>query len=51
MDWKRIVRFKVGGELWEVPLHVLILMALITLMLMLGGAYLGFRFGANQVNP
>ncbi|NVJ87240.1 MAG: hypothetical protein HWE15_13090 [Algoriphagus sp.] len=51
MDWRRIIRFKVGGELWEVPLYILVLMVLITLFLMAGGAYLGFQFGTNQVNP
>ncbi|MBS9523362.1 hypothetical protein KIH41_14585 [Litoribacter ruber] len=48
MDFNKIIRFKIGGELWEVPLGVLLLVGGITLLLMIGGAYLGFTFGQNQ---
>lgn len=47
MDFKRIIRFKIGDVPWEVPLNILILMGVITLILMGVGAYMGFSFGSN----
>jgi hypothetical protein len=48
MDFNRIIRFRIGGEDWEMPLGVLLLLGGITLLLMIGGVYLGFMFGENQ---
>ena len=48
MDLKKIVKFKLGSEEWEMPLGVLLLLGGITLVLMIGGAYLGFSFGERQ---
>lgn len=48
MDLKKNVKFKIGSEDWEMPLGVLILLILITLILMIGGAYLGFKFGERM---
>jgi len=45
MNWKKIVRFKIGDVPWEVPLNILILLGAITIILMAIGAYLGFSFG------
>lgn len=47
MDLQKIIRFKIGSENWEMPLGVVLLVAGITLVLMIGGAYLGFRFGQS----
>jgi hypothetical protein len=47
MDLNKNIKFKIGSEQWEMPLGVLLLVGGITLMLMLGGAYLGFRFGQS----
>ncbi|PZX54600.1 hypothetical protein LV84_02753 [Algoriphagus ratkowskyi] len=47
MNWKKIIRFKVGEVPWEVPLNILVLMGVITLILMSVGAYLGFQFGSG----
>jgi hypothetical protein len=47
IDWKKPIRFKIGDVPWEFPLNVLILLIVITLILMLGGAYLGFQFGSG----
>jgi hypothetical protein len=47
MDLKKIIRFKIGSENWEMPLGVMLLVGCITLVLMIGGAYLGFRFGQS----
>ena len=47
MDLKKIIRFKIGSENWEMPLGVMLLVGGITLVLMIGGAYLGFRFGQS----
>jgi hypothetical protein len=46
IDWKKPIRFKIGDVPWEFPLNVLILLIGITLLLMIGGAYLGFQFGS-----
>lgn len=48
MDLKKNVKFKIGSENWEMPLGVLMLLILITLILMIGGAYLGFKFGERM---
>jgi hypothetical protein len=47
MDLKKIIKFKIGSEQWEMPLGVLLLVGGITLVLMIGGAYLGFKFGQS----
>lgn len=47
MDIKKIIRFKIGSENWEMPLGVVLLVCGITLVLMIGGAYLGFKFGQS----
>ncbi|MBN7802153.1 hypothetical protein J0A67_14865 [Algoriphagus aestuariicola] len=47
MDWKKNVKFKIGSEDWEMPLSTLLLLILITLVLMLGGAWMGFQFGSR----
>jgi len=48
MNWKKPIRFTVGGEKWEVPLNVLVLVILITLLLMFFGAWMGFSFGGGK---
>lgn len=48
MDLNKIVKFKIGSENWEMPLGVLLLLGGITLLMMFGGAYLGYRFGQGQ---
>ncbi len=45
MDLKKNIKFKIGSEDWEMPLGVLLLLAGITLLLIIGGAYLGYIFG------
>lgn len=45
MNLKKNVKFKIGSENWEMPLGVLILLIFITLLLMIGGAFLGYKFG------
>ncbi|MCH6200160.1 hypothetical protein MMU07_11240 [Aquiflexum sp. LQ15W] len=47
MNLQKIIRFKIGSENWEMPLGVVLLVGGITLVLMIGGAYLGFRFGQS----
>ncbi|MBN7814150.1 hypothetical protein [Algoriphagus pacificus] len=49
MDWKKPIRFTVGGEKWEIPLNVLLLMIGITLGLMAFGAWMGFSFGGGSI--
>ncbi|PSK99246.1 hypothetical protein [Cecembia rubra] len=48
MNLKKNIRFKIGSEDWEIPLGVLLLLILITIVLMIGGAYLGYRFGERM---
>jgi len=48
MNWNRPVKFKISGEDWEMPLSVLILLIVLALVLMIGGAWMGFRFGSGQ---
>ncbi len=50
MNWNKPVKFKLGGEDWEMPLSTLLLLIFLTLVLMLGGAWLGFQFGSGQVD-
>jgi hypothetical protein len=45
MDLKKNIKFKIGSEDWEMPLGVILLLLGITLLLVFGGAYLGFKFG------
>jgi hypothetical protein len=47
MNWNKPVKFKIGGEDWEMPLSTLLLLIVLTLLLMFGGAWLGYRFGAG----
>jgi len=47
MNLQKIIRFKIGSENWEMPLGVVLLVGGITLVLMIGGAYLGFKFGQS----
>jgi len=47
MDIKKNIRFKIGSENWEMPLGILLLLLGISLILMIVGAYMGFRFGQN----
>ncbi len=51
INWKKPVRFKIGGVPWEFPLNVFVLLILITVFLMIIGAYLGYKFGAPSANP
>ncbi|MEX2593019.1 MAG: hypothetical protein WD426_09590 [Anditalea sp.] len=48
MDLKKNIRFKLGSEDWEMPLGILLLVLGITLLLVIGGAYLGYKFGHSQ---
>ncbi len=48
MDLKKNIRFKVGSEDWEMPLGILLMLLGITLLLIIGGAYLGYKFGNSQ---
>lgn len=47
MNWKKIIRFKIGDVPWEIPLDVLVLLGVIALVLMGVGAYFGFQFGSS----
>jgi hypothetical protein len=49
MNWNKLIKFKFGGEDWEMPLSTLLLLLLLTLLLMFGGAWLGFKFGSGQL--
>lgn len=49
MDWKKPIRFKISDVPWEIPLNVLILLGGITLILMILGAWLGFKFGSGSI--
>jgi hypothetical protein len=48
MDFKKIIKFKIGSEKWEMPVGVIILLLGITLVLMIVGGYLGFKFGQSM---
>ncbi|WP_186757432.1 hypothetical protein [Echinicola salinicaeni] len=47
IDFKKNIKFRIGSEDWEMPLGVLLLLIGITLIMVIGGAYLGFKFGKN----
>ena len=47
MDLKKIIRFKISSETWEMPLGIILLLAGITLLLMVLGGILGFEFGKS----
>lgn len=49
MNWKKSIKFKIGGVDWEMPLNVLLLLLFLTLLLMIAGLWLGFRFGSGQL--
>ncbi len=49
MELKKNIRFKIGSENWEMPLGVLLLLLGITLIMIIGGAYLGYLFGLGLV--
>ncbi|WP_169817521.1 hypothetical protein [Algoriphagus vanfongensis] len=51
MNWRRIIRFKIGDVPWEIPLNILLLLIAITVLLMAGGAYLGVQFAQSQASP
>ncbi len=48
MDLKKIIRFKIGSEDWEMPLGIVLLLGGITLLFIIGGIYLGYQFGNSQ---
>lgn len=48
IDLNKKIRFKLGSEEWEMPLGVLLLLLGITLLMVMGGAYLGYKFGNSQ---
>ena len=45
MDLKKIIRFKIGAEDWEMPLGVALLLSTITILFIIGGIYVGYLFG------
>lgn len=47
MDLKKNIKFKIGSEDWEMPLGTLLLLGGITLLLMIGGGYMGFKLGQS----
>ncbi|WP_168196220.1 hypothetical protein [Echinicola soli] len=47
-DLKKNIRFRIGSEDWEMPLGVLLLLLGITLVMVIGGAYMGYYFGNGQ---
>jgi uncharacterized integral membrane protein len=48
IDFKKNIQFKLGSENWEMPLGVLLLLLGIILVMVIGGAYLGYKFGRGQ---
>ena len=48
MNWNKPVKFKVGDVDWEMPLSTLVLLLALTLVLMVGGAWLGYQFGSGK---
>lgn len=48
IDIKKIVRFKLGSENYEMPLGIVLLLSGITLLFIIGGIYLGYQFGNSQ---
>jgi uncharacterized integral membrane protein len=47
MDFNKIIKFKIGKEEWEMPLGVLLLLSGISLAMIIGGLFMGFKFGEN----
>lgn len=47
IDLKKNIKFRIGSEDWEMPLGVLLLLVGIALLMIIGGAYLGFKFGKS----
>jgi hypothetical protein len=48
MNWNKPVKFKIGDVDWEMPLSTLVLLLALTLVLMAGGAWLGYQFGSGK---
>jgi len=48
MDLKKNIRFKLGSENWEMPLGIILLLSGITLIMIIGGVYMGYKFGNSQ---
>jgi hypothetical protein len=48
MNWNKPVKFKIGDVDWEMPLSTLVLLLTLTLVLMAGGAWLGYQFGSGK---
>jgi len=48
IDLKKNIRFKIGSEQWEMPLGVLLLLLGITFFFVVGGIYIGHKFGSSQ---
>jgi hypothetical protein len=48
MNWNKPIKFKVGDVDWEMPLSTLVLLLALTLVLMAGGAWLGYQFGLGN---
>jgi hypothetical protein len=49
MNWNKPIKFKIGDVDWEMPLSTLLLLIFLTILLMAGGAWLGYRFGSGQL--
>jgi hypothetical protein len=49
MNWNKPIKFKIGDVDWEMPLSVLLLLIFLAVIMMAGGAWLGFRFGSGQL--
>jgi uncharacterized integral membrane protein len=47
MDFNKIIKFKIGKEEWEMPLGVILLLGGISLAMIIGGLFMGFKFGEN----
>jgi len=48
MNLKKNVHFKIGSEDWDMPLGVLLLLLGITVLFVVGGIYIGYKFGNSQ---
>ena len=48
MDLKKNIRFKLGSEDWEMPFGVVLLFLGIVLLMIVGGVYIGYKFGDSQ---
>ncbi len=49
MNWHKPIKFKIRDVDWEMPLNVLLLLIFLTLLLMVGGLWMGFSFGSGQL--